>query len=51
MHRPLTMLVAVATLASAIAGAGVVAPSAPARASESEARLVAYSTPGRRTRS
>ena len=45
MHRPLALLAALAALTSAIAGAAVVAPSAPARANATELRLVAYSTP------
>ena len=45
MHRPLALLAGLAALTSAIAGAAVVAPSAPARANATELRLVAYSTP------
>ena len=45
MHRPLAMLAGLAALTSAIAGAAVVAPSAPARVNATELSLVAYSTP------
>jgi sulfate/thiosulfate-binding protein len=45
MHRPLALLAGLAALMAAIAGAAVVAPSAPARANDTELRLVAYSTP------
>ena len=43
MHRPVAIALSVAVLAAA--GAVVVAPSAPARSTDTELRLVAYSTP------
>jgi sulfate/thiosulfate transport system substrate-binding protein len=43
MHRPVAFALSVAVLA--LAGAAVVAPSAPARSADTELRLVAYSTP------
>jgi sulfate transport system substrate-binding protein len=45
MYRPLAMLAAFAALGSAVFGAAVITPSAPARAQATELRLVAYSTP------
>ncbi len=43
MHRPVAIALSIAVLA--VAGAAVVAPSAPARSTDTELRLVAYSTP------
>jgi sulfate/thiosulfate transport system substrate-binding protein len=45
MHRPVAVAAALAVTAAALAGAAVLAPSAPARSSDTELRLVAYSTP------